>query len=195
VIPFTTQIQSRKNFFGWPLGGADNSYDPSVYATKINSVGVWFAGYDTENLPQTPRVYLIPVGDDIMTVPNDPDLAVRVWKVLDQNVPIPFPSITSHLNEPTWKPLTDSLNGVLGETRRFSSFRAFGFDHDELTTDEDASLLYNARLVGRSAWNTKWLLIIPGATLNADPESGLDTFINSLTDIKLVINSYGFSGN
>ena len=61
VIPFSTQIRPNKNFFGWPLGGGDNSYDPTVYATRISSVGVWFAGYDTVNLPQTPRVYFIPV--------------------------------------------------------------------------------------------------------------------------------------
>jgi hypothetical protein len=44
-------------------------------------------------------------------------------------------------------------------------------------------------------WNTKWLLIIPGATLNSDPAQGLNTFINGLTDINVVINSYGYSGN
>jgi len=195
VIAFPTQIRAFKNFFGWPLGGGDNNYDPSVYATKVNSVGVWFANYDTANLPQTPRVYLIPVGQDVMTIPNSPDLTLRFWNVLDQNIPVPFPSISSHLSDPTWRPLTDSLNGTLGETRMFSSFRAFGFDHDQLSTDDDASLLYNARLVGRSAWNTKWLLIIPGAALNADPTTGLNTFIDSLTNINLVINSYGFSGN
>jgi hypothetical protein len=195
VIPFSTQIKSGKNYFGWPLGGGDNAYDPSVYATKIDSVGVWFANYDVANLPQTPRVYWIPVGSDIMTIPNDPDLNVRVWNVLDQVIPVPFPSISSHLGDPTWKPLTDSLSGPMGQTKQFSSLLAFGFDHDQLSTDESAGLIYNARLVGRSAWNTRWLLIIPGATLNADPAHGLDTFINSVTDIRLVINSYGFSGN
>jgi hypothetical protein len=195
VIPLSTKIVSGKNFFGWPLGGGDNSYDPTLYATKINSVGVWFADYDTANLPQTPRVYLVPVGSDVMTIPNSPDLAPRVWNVLDQNIPVPFPSISSHLNDPTWRPLTDSLNGSLGQTRMFSSFRAFGFDHDQLSSDDSASMLYDARLVARSAWNTKWLLIIPGATLNADPNAGLDAFINSVRDINLVINSYAFSGN
>jgi hypothetical protein len=195
VIPLSTQIVSGKNFFGWPLAGGDNTYDPTLYATKINSVGVWFASYDTVNLPQTPRVYLVPAGADVMTIPNSPNLAPRFWNVLDQNIPVPFPSSSANLSDPTWKPLTDSLNGTLGETRMFSSFRAFGFDHDVLTSDDSNSLLYDARLVARSTWNTKWLLIIPGATLNADPNAGLDAFINSVRDINLVINSYAISGN
>ncbi len=77
----------------------------------------------------------------------------------------------------------------------FSSFRAFGFDHPTLSSFDQSTLTYNTRLIGRSAWNTKWLLIIPGATLNSDPAHGLDLFINSVTDINVVINSYGYSGN
>ncbi len=195
VISFTTQIRPNKNFFGWPLGGGDNAYDPSVYATRISSVGVWFAGYDTVNLPQTPRVYLVPAGQDVMTVPNDPDLKVRLWDVVDQNIPIPYPSISANLSDPTFKPLTDSLNGAFGDTRSFSSFRAFGFNHSTLSSFEQSTVTFNARLIGRSAWNTKWMLIIPGATLNADPTQGLTKFINSLTDINVVINTYGYSGN
>jgi hypothetical protein len=195
VIPFSTQILPNKNFFGWPLGGMDSSYDPSVYATRISSVGVWFAGYDTANLPQTPRVYLIPVGQDIMSIPTSPDLAVRLWDVVDQNIPVPYPATSANLNDPNWKPLTDSLSGSYGDIRRFSSFRAFGFNHSQLTSFEQSSLIYNARLTGRSAWNTKWLLIIPGATLNSDPTHGLDLFINSVKDIKIIFNTYGYSGN
>jgi len=195
VIPFSTQIRPNKNFFGWPLGGGDSSYDPTVYATRISSVGVWFAGYDTVNLPQTPRVYLIPVGQDIMTVPTSPDLDVRVWDVVEQTIPVPYPNIAANLNDPAWKPITDSLNGAFGDTKQFSSFRAFGFDHSQLTPYEQSTVTPDARLVGRSAWNTKWLMIIPGATLNADPNHGLDVFLNSLKDIKVTINSYGYSGN
>jgi hypothetical protein len=195
VISFTTQIRPNKNFFGYPLGGGDNAYDPSVYATRISSVGVWFAGYDTVNLPQTPRVYLIPAGADVMTIPNDPDLKLRLWDVVDQNIPIPYPSISANLNDPGFKPLTDSLTGSFGDARMFSSFRAFGFNHTTLSSFEQSTLTFNTRLIGRSVWNTKWLLIIPGATLNADPTQGLTKFINSLTDINVVINSYGYSGN
>jgi hypothetical protein len=49
--------------------------------------------------------------------------------------------------------------------------------------------------VGRSAWNTQWLLIIPGATLLDDPKKGLDAFVKNVTDIRLVLQTYAYSGN
>jgi hypothetical protein len=137
----------------------------------------------------------VPAGEDVMTIPNDPDLKIRLWDVVDQNIPIPYPSISANLSDPAFKPLTDSLNGSFGDTRLFSSFRAFGFNHPTLSSFDQSTVTFNARLIGRSVWNTKWLLIIPGATLNANPTTGLNTFINSLTDINVVINSYGYSGN
>ncbi len=58
------------------------------------------------------------------------------------------------------------------------------------------------KLTGRSVWNTRWLLIIPGSELmGADPVAGVDIFINGsgasgigVRDIKLLFNSYGYSG-
>jgi hypothetical protein len=198
VIPLSTKIVSGLNFFGWPLGGGDSAYDPSVYATRIASVGVAFAGYDTVNLTQTPRVYLIPAGVDIMTVPNSPDFDLRLWSVKDQVLPVPYPATTANLANPTWRPFLDTVNspdGSLGDIRQFSSFRASGFSSVDPADIDITQLIYDSRLVGRSAWNTKWLLIIPGATLNSNPTTGLNDFINSVKDIKLIINSYGYSGN
>ncbi|MFT5471887.1 MAG: hypothetical protein ACI856_000201, partial [Kiritimatiellia bacterium] len=43
VLSFSTEINAGKNFFGHPLSGADHAYDPTVYATKVRSVGVWFS--------------------------------------------------------------------------------------------------------------------------------------------------------
>ncbi|MEI7729603.1 MAG: PA14 domain-containing protein [Verrucomicrobiota bacterium] len=191
VIPFSTQIRSGKNLFGWPLGPGDGSYDPSLFATRVSAASVWFAGYRTDALARTPRVYLVPVGTDIMTVPNNRNMNVRLWQVLDQRIPVPLPSITSSLNDPTWKPLTDSLSAPFGETRQFSSFLAYGFAGDDAGTMPTM----DSRLVGRSVWNTRWLLIIPGATLGADANASLQTFVGSLHDIKLVINTFAFSGN
>jgi hypothetical protein len=190
VIPFSTQIQSRHNFFGWPLGPLDSAYDPSVFATKILSAGIGFTGYKTDSLSRTPRVYLVPVGADIMTIPDSLDLNVRVWQVLDQKIPVPMPALHSNLGDPAWKPLTDSLNTPFGETRRFSSFRAYGFDGDAGQLGS-----FDTRLVGRSVWNTRWLLIIPGATLLADPDAGLNTFIDNLKDVELTVHTFGVSGN
>ncbi|MGZ0707125.1 hypothetical protein ACWPKO_02170 [Coraliomargarita sp. W4R53] len=194
VIEFSSEITSRKNFFGLPLAGGDNAYDPTNFSTKVFSVGAWFEGYLSSDLntglSETPRIYLVPVGTDIMAYPSDLDLGVRRWDVLDQKVPIPYPVQDSNLSDAAWRPL-DSLDGLQGEIRRFSSFRAY---HDSGFFDE-SEMTFDTRLVGRSVWNTRWLLIIPGSTLKADPDSGLDTFIENITDIKLFFQTYGFSGN
>ena len=53
----------------------------------------------------------------------------------------------------------------------------------------------NARLMGRSVWNSKWKLIIPGKTLRADPNEGLQVFIDTVKDIKVYLQSYSHAGN
>src|SRR5262249_44177098 len=67
VIPFGTTINFGLNLFGWPAGGGDNDYDSTKFATKIRSVGVWFANFNNlgGGMINTPRVYLIPVGLDV----------------------------------------------------------------------------------------------------------------------------------
>jgi hypothetical protein len=49
--------------------------------------------------------------------------------------------------------------------------------------------------VGRSVWNTQWMLVIPGGTLLNNKTQGLDSFINSVSDIKLFFQTYAYSGN
>ena len=63
-------------------------------------------------------------------------------------------------------------------------------------------MISNSRLIGRSVWNTRWLLIIPAGTLNNDRSLGLDYFINGVSgdgngvkDIKLLFKTYSYSGN
>jgi len=196
VIPFATEIRAGRNLFGWPLGPGDQAFDPTVFATKVQAAGVWFEGYDTARLAGTPRVYLIPAGMDVMTVPNRLDLQTREWTIVDQSIPVPFASSVQDLANPNWIPLTDSLSGPLAEIRRYSSFRAYpysgGNDADELA--------YNTRLIGRSVWNSQWLLIVPARTMLGDPEAALDAFIGSadepgVRDIRLVFQTYGYSGN
>ncbi len=194
VIEFSSEIISRKNFFGRALAGGDNAYDPTNFSTKIYSVGAWFEGYlssDMENdLSETPRIYLIPVGTDVMMYPSDTDLGGRMWSVLDQKIPVPYPVKGANLDDHAWRPL-DTLGGTHGELRKFSSFRAY---HDSGYFDE-SEMTFDTRLVGRSVWNTRWMLIIPGATLKADADAGLDTFVQNISDIKLFFQTYGFSGN
>jgi hypothetical protein len=200
VLRFGTQIMAGRNVFGKPLAGGDNTYDPSHYATKIQSVGVWFSDYlsgDVLNeLPATPRVYLIPVGADVMSVPSSPDPGkVRMWKVIDQKIPVPLASTNAAfagLNKSGWIPLIDSLNGRLGDPRQYSMFRAYHNGGSEVDDDE---LVLDTRLVARSVWNTEWLLIIPGRMLNFDPDEGLRRFIDQVSDVKLVFRTYSLAGD
>jgi hypothetical protein len=48
---------------------------------------------------------------------------------------------------------------------------------------------------GRSVWNRRWLLIIPGASLSAQPQTGLDAFIDTITDIKFIFETYFYAGS
>ena len=64
----------------------------------------------------------------------------------------------------------------------------------------------DSRLIGRSVWNTRWLLVIPAATLHNDRNEGLNSFIdgrlvggqrdgNGVQDIKIFFETYAYSGN
>jgi hypothetical protein len=53
----------------------------------------------------------------------------------------------------------------------------------------------NSRLIGRSVWNNRWKLVIPGTALLNNPDDGLDRFIQGVKDIKLHVVSYSYSGN
>ncbi|ETR71243.1 MAG: PA14 domain protein [Candidatus Magnetoglobus multicellularis str. Araruama] len=191
VLTFASNILSGKNFFGKKLGGGDHAYDSTNFATKVRSVGMWFDGYDNANLSETPRCYIVPTGSDIMLVPDSMELDSREWTIVDQKIPIPLPISNSDLNNPGWIPSLDGLNGSMIKIRRFSSFRAY---HDNGYFD-DSQISYDSRLVGRSVWNTKWLIIIPGATFHYDKHYGLKTFIETVKDIKLFFQTYAISGN
>jgi hypothetical protein len=193
VISFRTEIVAGNNLFGWPGGPWDHSYDPSSFATKIRSVGVEFPGYEVSQLMQTPRVYLIPVGQDIMTIPTSDTLQTRSWNIINQRIPVPFPMTDSDFAKPNWRPAIDSLNGSFTDIIRHSSFRAYHDDTGDYV--DDSQMAYDSRLVGRSIWNTQWMLIIPGIhLLGYDPEEGTTRFINSVEDIKLIFKTYSHSG-
>jgi hypothetical protein len=181
VIPFSTTITFGLNFFGWPLAGGDSAYDPTLFATKVRSVGAWFAGYDNSGLSTTPRIYLIPVGADVMRSPTD-GLTVREWHV----VGVSTEAAANYI------PIDNSLSGTLGSIRQFSSFLGYT---DQSPIIDPAEVTTSTRLIGRSVWNTEWMLIIPGGTLLADPNQGLRTFINSVSDIKIFFQTYAYSGD
>jgi hypothetical protein len=207
VITFSTDITFGQNYFGLPLGGGDSSYDSSNFATKINSAGIGFTNYNEQALSTTPRIYLIPVGLDIMRAPDDANLSTREFDVVDQAIPVPFPVGGSDLANPNWIPQNDNLAGPIGQIRQFNRFRAYPLKETDDGIDL-SNLVPDTRLVGRSVWNTKWMLIIPGGTFLNDPKEGLDTFIlgqklpglqtrdgKGIKDIKLTFQTYGYSGN
>jgi hypothetical protein len=204
VIRFPTTVTFGLNFFGHQLGGGDSAYDPTNFATKVRAVGAWFEGYDGAALSNTPRVYLIPVGMDVLRSPSGDDFKTREWHVVDQKLPAPFPLGASDLSNPEWIPANDSLSDTYGDIRRMSSFRAY-HDSGEYVPSQSIS---DSRLVGRSVWNTEWMLIIPGGTLQNDSDEGLNRFIHGqltpdgvsrdgsgITDILLHFQTYGYSGN
>jgi hypothetical protein len=213
VIPFSTCVIAGQNYFGRNLAGGDNAYDASHAATKVRSMGVWFKNYNiTYNtnaagpgLANQPHVYLIPVGEDVMRSPSRNALRLRHWKVMDQAIPLPYDIGGANVDNPDWQPVIDSLREPFAQIRRFASFRAY---HDAGEFDP-AEASTNGRLVGRSVWNTRWLLIIPGRALLSDPNEGIERFIHgaivdvegnrqsstAVSDIKLFFQTYSIPGD
>jgi len=192
VLPFSTEVTFGRNFFGWPLGAGDSAFDPSNFSTKIFGAGIKFDGYETAGLSNTPRVYLVPSGIDMQRTPSDDDFVVRKWQVVDQKLPAPYPISEADFNNPGMIPVNDLLSGEFRSIRKFSSFKAY-FDGSEAFNAPEEVL--DLRLVGRSVWNTQWLLIIPGGTLLNDPDEGIDDLINNIDDIWLSLSTYSYSGN
>ena len=207
VIPFSSAIAHGYNFFGQPLTSGDSSLDSTYYATHISSAGVHFENYDRKVFANTPAAYLVPVGEDRMRAVGDPD-TVLSWKVVDQTIPAPFAIGSTELDDPDWAPLFDGNTGgndVGARIRKHPSFRAYyGAKGDEPGNDS----LDCTRLIGRSAWNTKWLLIIPAGSMNSDREAALAAFIGGedknrdgvleyegVSDIKIGLKTYSASGN
>ena len=214
VIPFSSVIDFARNFFGNDLAGEDSALDSTYFATKIAAAGVFFDGYNeklngytgTAPFALTPTVYLIPIGDDRMRAPGLADGTALSFRVVDQVIPLPYTVGGTHLNDPDWIPLYDGYTGgvdLAARIRKYPSFRAYfgagGPDNGQLDCP---------RLVGRSAWNTRWLLIIPAGTLNANRDDALQTFIrgkdanrdgitdlSGVTDIRLGLRTYSHSGN
>lgn len=216
VLSFSTVIADGINLFGLPLAAGDHNFSSSSFATKIFSVGVDFDGYigmdnptggtstnitDPNALAATPYVYLVPVGVDSMRSPPLGDTSsVRTWNVDDVTIPLPFNiSAADFSTTPYWQS-ADSLSEPLYAVRKDQAFRPVSTTAAFSTAIYGANALLrsqysNSRLIGRSIWNTKWKLVIPGNTLLNDPNQGLDRFIQSVTDVKLFFVTYSYAGN
>ena len=213
VIPFSTTIQPGLNFFGWPLAAGDHTYSQSTFATKIFSSGVIFKNYvgmdpysvntpgttgpassNTYALSATPYVYLIPAGVDMMRVPAlGGQNSLRSWTVNDQALPLPKNIGAAQFSAGQLFTPNGTLNENLWITRQHQAFRAV--DDPAYFYSTIPSEFTNSRLIGRSAWNTQWKIVIPAYSLLNNEQDGLNRFINSVSDIKLFLRTYSNSGN
>jgi hypothetical protein len=210
VIPFSTTIESGKNFFGLELSGGDHVYSTSSYATVISNAGIVLPGYvgmdasiggpalDSTNaaniLSATPYVYLIPCGNDIMRAPplGDTD-TIRTWAVQDQALPLPYNLGRSDFNSNQYFSANGTLNEQPWIIRKHQAFRAVA---DKELFNAAPPLEYSSnRLIARSAWNTRWKIVIPAINLLSDEKAALDRFIKSVTDVQLYLRTYSHSGN
>ena len=210
VIPFSTTIESGKNFFGLELSGGDHVYSTSSYATVISNAGIVLPGYvgmdasiggpelDPTNAPYilsaTPYVYLIPCGNDIMRAPplGDTD-TLRSWTVQDQALPLPYNLGRSDFNSNQYFSANGTLNEKPWIIRKHQAFRAVA---DKELFNAAPPLEYSSnRLIARSAWNTRWKIVIPAINLLTDEKAAIDRFVSSVTDVQLYLRTYSHSGN
>ena len=213
IIPFTSTIQQGKNFFGLPLAGGDHAFSASNFATKIYSVGVVFPGYvgmdpyaelnsgagaantnDPNVLSATPYVYLIPAGTDKMLAPALGDSGLeRSWLVEDQALPLPYNLGANDFSDTQFFKADGTLTEQPWITRKHQAFRAV--DDPAFFYGLQPAEFSSSRLIGRSAWNTQWKLVIPAYGLLNDEQEGLDRFAATVEDIKLFLRTYSNSGN
>ncbi len=189
VIPFDSVVKQGLNYFGLPLGGGDNTFNPTQFTTKISAAGIWLEGYDSDRLSASPYVYLLPGGRDVMR-PKDTNGVLRYWNVAEQLLPIPYTLGQDDLANPAWIPSIDGLNGTLYDVKTHAAMAAFPYTEDL----EIGPATTSSRLIGRSVWNSQWMLVIPGPTLLADPDLGIDYFIEDVTDILLYFEAYSYAG-
>jgi hypothetical protein len=193
---------------GVALEGYKGMDTPFPNASAIGAAGAispadpTLAFMDPTALAATPYVYLIPAGlDSMRSPPLGDESRVRTWSVQDVTIPMPFNIANSDFsNKQLWQS-SQSLSEPLFSVRKHQAFRpvpsAAVFTPNIYGSNGglSRSQFTNSRLIGRSVWNSKWKLVIPGQTLLNNPSEGLDRFIQSVRDVKIHIVSYSFSGN
>jgi hypothetical protein len=203
VIPFSSTVDFRKNFFGLPLMAGDNAYDSTHFSTKARGVGIWFSNYRNTTLANQPRVYLVPVGEDRMRVPDGVGETIRSWSILDQALPIPFPLSNESWMRPDWNVRTDVLGGEFFARRRLALHAGAittavlnERDGHQLAPDWKVRLEYQVA-VDHSGWHVA-----------VRRDKGIEQFIrgrelapgsgtydgSGVKDIKLFFSTYSYSG-
>jgi hypothetical protein len=188
---------STPNTNQWISSDDGNTWTEEV--SPDNPTPIWL---DPTALSKNPYVYLIPVGVDYMRSPPLGDTSqIRSWSVQDVAIPLPFNlGDSEHSTKKLWQS-SASLTDQLFAIRKHQPFRAVDSGDTlggiSITSDQSMndSNYTNRRLIGRSVWNSKWKLVIPGHTLLNDSEEGLDRFIQTVNDIKIYFNTYSYSGN
>ena len=126
---------------------------------------------------------------------------VRTWSVDDAAIPLPFNIGSSAFSNAKLYQSADSLSEKPFAIRKHQAFRpvssASVFDPSIYTTSGglQRSQFTNNRLIGRSVWNSKWKIVIPGQTLPNNSDEGLERSIRTIKDVKLHFVTYSYSGN
>ena len=211
VITFLSEIDSR-NFFGrgpeLPFGNSNFSLTRNA---KIRTFAIRLDGVDaslgTDPESGTVFVYLLPAGDSVLrentNKPRIEDELITPWAVVDQFLPPPPLASTADFSKRTfnpWRSAAQVSGNFLNEIKRQRDAEA----QIELGQSE-AETRFNTNLAGRSAWNTRWMLVIPGSQwtsssdvleirhrllqfiygTQADPDQHV-----GITDIRLIIRAY-----
>jgi hypothetical protein len=157
---------------------------------------------DPNAMAATPYIYLVPVGVDSMRSPALGDSSdVRTWSVDDIAIPLPFNIGGSEFSSAQLYQSSDSLSEEPFAIRKHQAFRPisdatlFSPNIYSGTGGLTRSQWTNNRLVGRSVWNSKWKLVIPGETLLNNPDEGLERFIRTVKDVQIHFITYSYSGN
>jgi uncharacterized membrane protein len=169
VIPFGTEIDGR-NFFGRgpepPYGNSNFLVTRNAkirsYAISLEGVDASALGIDANN--GSVSVYLLPVGESVLREnTNAPEIEElpTPWAVVDQYLPLPPSAPKEDVAQRSFNPWSstavDADGNYLNQVKRHLESEAqvdVGFP--------DTERRFNTNLAGRSAWNTRWLLIIPG---------------------------------
>lgn len=192
VIRFSSHITNGQNFFGNVLTTGDHAYSTANFANKIRGFGVWLENYNEAGLSTTPRAFLVPIGNDYLRTSSSGDSSTRVWSIMEQRIPTPFVINPGNISEPGYVPTLNGVDGGFGQLRRHGDFRVYHDEGDDDASDDELQL--TTRLIGRSVWNSDWMLIIPGAGLDADPLNGLNKLSETIEDIRLQFSTYSHQG-
>jgi hypothetical protein len=197
MIDFGTVLRSGLNLFGRPIEPGDSTFPSGLRAVRVRGAGVGLAGYEVGMGSATPTCYLIAIGDDFMRSPDQPDV-VRTFRVMDVRIPFPRFVTDSDTRREDFVPFADSLHNPSDflAVRRASPFRMY---HNASLWGIDVRQQPARHLFGRSVWNSRWMLFIPGRGILADPEEGLNRLIlgvpvgnlrlGGITDIELLLET------